>query len=517
MDVARFRLMLSLAVPLWVVSAGMDWAAVTYVAPGNIRDLLIPRAVRAGVECLVLLWLARTTPSRRGFTIAQYVAFVLPAACVAWSALVYRGITSPYAHAIISVLALCGLSCPRPVARALPLLLAQALIYPLVLLGGSLFLPALAAQLGDPLQYATFIEDCASQLVAVTLVAAGGHVWWNTRRELLVERQMMQYQLIGRLGEGAMGEVWRAWHPGLGQYVAMKILKRSGDQRYVSRFEQEILATATLSHPNTVRVYDCGVTAEGLWYYTMELLQGETLRALISREGPQPFERAAYLTEQAARALAEAHARGMVHRDVKPENILVATHGGELDFVKVLDFGIARIADATRHVTGAGARLGTPSFMSPEQAAGRPVDLRTDVYALGAVLYFMLTGQPPFDGATPQAILQLQAQGPARPPSALRADLPLSLDHVVTWCLQPDPDARPAHGGIVAEALRATGLPQCWVPGTPVSDDHPPMTVSARVGAAVTWPAATWPANTGPLDDPTHPTFPGRRPDPGRG
>ncbi|HLT40064.1 MAG TPA: serine/threonine-protein kinase, partial [Enhygromyxa sp.] len=307
------------------------------------------------------------------------------------------------------------------------------------------------------------------QAVTIAFVVTGSQLVWRLRRALYRARRVGRYELLRPLGRGAMGEVWAAWHQGLRQEVALKILTLDrADSSAVERFEREVTATTALRHPNTVRVYDFGLTPEGLWYYAMELLEGETAAGLVAREGPLPIVRALHLVGQAARALREAHERGVVHRDIKPENLFVSAPAGERDFVRVLDFGVATIAaeaaqldrgptepvslarksEAAGTEPGFGAveperAVGTPLYISPEAASGRPTDARSDIYGLGGVLYFMLTGRPPFIERSTPALLRAHVEQPPMPPSALlSSSLPDYVDKLVMRCLEKDPDER---------------------------------------------------------------------------
>ncbi|HTJ80995.1 MAG TPA: serine/threonine-protein kinase, partial [Polyangiaceae bacterium] len=245
----------------------------------------------------------------------------------------------------------------------------------------------------------------------------------------------------------------------------LKILRDAGP-RAAARFEREVQALAELEHPNTVRVFDYGVTDDGLLYYAMELLTGVDLATLVRRAGPLSPARAVHMVLAASRALAEAHDKGMVHRDIKPENLFVASAGGELDFVKVLDFGIVRLEeDGAEALTQDGHLAGTPTFMAPEVGRGAEADARSDVYALGAVLYFLLTGRPPFEGRGTAAMLSAHQTEPVMPPS-LRMDAPLAKDveELALRCLAKAPAERPKDAGELAELLGATSLAGAWDP-----------------------------------------------------
>jgi serine/threonine protein kinase len=239
--------------------------------------------------------------------------------------------------------------------------------------------------------------------------------------------------------------------------VALKILRpEAGTQAAaVARFEREIMATAALSHPNTVRIFDHGVTDDGLWYYAMELLSGVDLYELVAAEGPLSPGRAIHLARQAAGALAEAHRRGIIHRDLKPENLFVAELGGEQDFVKVLDFGIVRTTRSDEErLTGTGWVAGTPAYVSPEVAAGGDAGPPADVYGLGGVLYFALTASPPFEGENSATLLRLHVSTMPESPSMRRGQLlPPKLEQTVLRCLAKRPEDRFADAGELARAL----------------------------------------------------------------
>ena len=207
---------------------------------------------------------------------------------------------------------------------------------------------------------------------------------------------------------------------------------------------------------NTVRVFDYGVTEDGIWYYAMELLEGQTLFELVRSSERLDVSRALHIAHQATRALAEAHSQGIVHRDVKPENVFVTQAGGEPDFVKVLDFGIAKLSHEAANVslTRTGAIFGTPTYMSPEAANGRPMDPRSDVYGMGAVIYCMLAGHPPFQSANATELLLAHVN---TPPQSLR-DIPgleisPEVDALVLRCLAKNPENRFSDAGQLAQAI----------------------------------------------------------------
>jgi serine/threonine-protein kinase len=297
-------------------------------------------------------------------------------------------------------------------------------------------------------------------------------------RKLREAREVGNYQLIKRLGRGGMGEVWLARHRLLARPAAVKLISpetlgaNSGSEaaRTLRRFEQEAQATSALSSEHTIRLFDFGSTEEGSFYYVMELLDGRNLESLVHEFGPCPADRALYLLRQVCRSLAEAHVKGLVHRDVKPANIFVCRIGLDYDFVKVLDFGLVQIlerdvAEAVTQLTGATNRVeGTPGYMAPEIILQRSVDGRADVYAVGCVAYFILTGQEVFQSGTRkrmETLIDHVHAAPVRPSERSALPIPPSVDALVLSCLQKDPNDRPQDA---TEVLKR--IDDCHVTGT---------------------------------------------------
>ncbi len=275
----------------------------------------------------------------------------------------------------------------------------------------------------------------------------GAHTISWLRREVAEARRLGQYHLRRRLGSGGMGEVYLAEHLLLKRPCAVKLIRPGDatDPRALERFEREVRLTAALSHPNIVEIYDYGRAEDGMYYYVMEYLNGLSLAELVERHGPLPPGRAVYLLRRVCGALGEAHAAGLIHRDIKPSNIFAARRGGLGDVAKLLDFGLVRPAarSDTAHLSREGQVLGTPLYMSPEQASGgRELDGRSDIYSLGAVAYFLLTGRPPFEGEGGIAVMIAHARDPVVPPSQVRAGIPDDLERVVLRCLAKDPAER---------------------------------------------------------------------------
>ena len=270
------------------------------------------------------------------------------------------------------------------------------------------------------------------------------------RRAFEAERRaerIGQYALKRKLGEGGMGEVWLAEHGLLKRSCAIKFIRPdlAAHAATVARFAREVQAVTGLTHTNTVRVYDYGRAEDGSFYYVMEYLDGPTLEELVRQAGPLPPGRVIYLLRQLCGSLAEAHSAGLVHRDLKPGNVIVTALGGQWDVVKLLDFGLVQdlSADADARLTRTGTVLGTPAYMSPEQAAGESaVDVRGDVYGLGAVAFFALTGRPPFQGKTLGQLLAAHRFDAPPPLTDLRPDVPADLAAIVARCLTKAPGDR---------------------------------------------------------------------------
>jgi serine/threonine-protein kinase len=324
------------------------------------------------------------------------------------------------------------------------------------------------------LEFATFprvTEDVIQMTLAAALTIYGTHVINTLRSEAFVARQLNQYRLGQRIGEGGMGEVYLAEHRLLKRPCALKLIRpdSASDPDALGRFEREVRATARLSHPNTVEIYDYGQTGEGIFFYVMELLRGLSLEELVTRHGPMPPGRAIYLVRQVCGALAEAHAAGLIHRDVKPANILACTSGARHDVAKLLDFGLVKwlepdaslgpVADSSprRRIRG------TPLYMAPEQIIGSTsLDHRCDLYSLGGVAYTLLAGRPPFLGNDSGQVMIAHVRDPVPPLRLLRPEIPEDLEQVVLRCLAKSPDARYQTGEELADALGACGSAAEW-------------------------------------------------------
>ncbi|HEY6476552.1 MAG TPA: serine/threonine-protein kinase, partial [Polyangia bacterium] len=259
-----------------------------------------------------------------------------------------------------------------------------------------------------------------------------------------------RYRVVARLGAGGMGVVYRVEHLHLGKTAAMKVLAPEGAARpeMVRRFRNEAQAVSSLDHPNIVQTFDFG-QADGALYLVMEYINGEDLSALIRREGPWTFARAARLFVQVCSGLVDAHEMGIVHRDLKPENLMVVRRRDGAEHVKVLDFGLAKLREratdpAAAALSSGGQVIGTPYYMAPEQVRGEPLDARADLYSVGATLYRVLTGVPPFDAPSPMSVLAKHLTDEVIPPRTRAPDraLPPEADRIVLRAMAKAPADR---------------------------------------------------------------------------
>jgi hypothetical protein len=325
-------------------------------------------------------------------------------------------------------------------------------------------------QVGD-MAYPATVASAFIWGIAVAMAAGFSQTIYGLRKAVSEVQKLGQYTLEKKIGEGGMGVVYRASHAMLRRPTAVKLLlpDRAGKDA-LTRFEREVQRTAMLTHPNTVTVFDYGRTTDGVFYYAMELLEGASLEEIVEVDGPQPAERVLHLLEQVAASLAEAHDAGLIHRDVKPGNILVVDRGGISDLVKVVDFGLVKDVGSVGSVasgpalTMADAITGTPLYIAPETlSAPETVDARADLYALGAVGYWLLTGTHVFDGRSMVEVCAHHLHSVPDPPSLrLDAPVPADLEALLLACLAKKPDARPASAHILRERLRACAGAGSW-------------------------------------------------------
>ncbi|MEM6957457.1 MAG: serine/threonine-protein kinase, partial [Myxococcota bacterium] len=338
------------------------------------------------------------------------------------------------------IIVLFPLLAPSPPRRMLAASVASALTVPL---------GAVMAALEIRGDYNPIVPVLVSlnPMLCVIFAYLGARMLYRLSAEAERGRRMGSYELLERLGMGGMGEVWRARHGLLSRPAAVKLIRPvaadgSVHETSLARFEREAQATAALRSPHTVEVYDFGRSDDGAFYYVMELLVGADLQQLVEAHGALPPGRVVFMLRQVCHSLAEAHRRGLVHRDIKPANLLACRYGDDDDFIKVLDFGLVRESRSARNdgLTQENAIVGTPAYLSPEAISGATLDARADLYALGCVAYWMLSGRPVFEAEGLVQVAAKHLETVPEPPSAkLGEPLPESLEAAVMKCLEKDP------------------------------------------------------------------------------
>lgn len=354
---------------------------------------------------------------------------------------------------------------------------------------------ALMSLLAIALLQATGVVVATADNYAATIIHSGfailfaylaAGVIYRLGREVAKAREMGSYQLGDLLGRGGMGEVYRATHRMLARPAAIKLIRPemlrsdpTGQQMAITRFRREAEAAASLRSPHSVELYDFGVTPDNTFYCVMELLDGTDLETLVRQKGPLPPARVIYLLRQVCESLEEAHAMGLVHRDIKPANIHLGRLGRRHDFVKVLDFGLVKSIDANKSqdsmATAQGNVAGTPSYMAPEVAMGESFDGKADIYAVGCVGYFLLTGRQVFEAANPMAmIVRHMRDVPEAPSQYSELNIPAALDQLILSCLAKHPAERPSAielsqslGTVVTEGWGEPEAQQWWTTHRP--------------------------------------------------
>ena len=419
------------------------------------------------VASLALWWIAGRdrVPATRLHTIGlvyQVVICFVISVSVYWQWYVEHGNLPPITW-VPTVIVLFPLVMPGPPRRMLAAAVVAALTSPL-----GLYLLGRWGKVqpsGDD-----YFRSIIGPALAVGFAYWGARVIYRLGREVAAARELGSYRLVERLGQGGMGEVWRADHRMLARPAAIKLIRPSAggispDMQH--RFEQEAQAIARLRSPHTVELFDFGVAENGAFYYVMELLDGLDAEALVRRFGPIPPGRAIHLVRQVCHSLTEAQACGLVHRDIKPANVFLCRYGQDFDFVKVLDFGLVKALDGRGEgragLTAENMVQGTPAFIAPEQALGDPVDGRADIYATGCVAYWLLTGEYVFTADTPLGIVLNHINTAPIAPSARAAQtIPSALDSLILSCLAKDPSARPQTARELSGRLAEIGDADPW-------------------------------------------------------
>src|SRR6266850_775437 len=422
--------------------------------------------------CLLLLVvaIARPIPDRYVLLIALVVQVLLAATismAVTWAGFIRTGHVSGLTW-VVPIIFLFPLLVPVAPRTTLLVSVLCALTMP-----GSLWL--LAARGAIEASASDYWQALSTGGVAVAIATIAARTVRGAQQQAAAARSVGSYELQQRLGLGGMGEVWKARHLLLARPAAVKLilpetLRGPMEERdeVVKRFMREAQVTASLRSPHTVELFDFGVAADGAFYYAMELLEGMNLEHFVYQFGAIEPRRAVHWLKQACHSLGEAHARALVHRDIKPGNLFICRYGRDADFVKVLDFGLTRAVASSREatLTAPGTQMGTPGYMPPEQVYGLTVDQRTDLYALGCVGYWLLAGEKPFESDNAGELLRQHAQG-IPPPLSSKAQqaVPAQIEAVVMGCLSKDPERRPQSADQLCEALDTAVDGNVWSAG----------------------------------------------------
>jgi serine/threonine-protein kinase len=430
-----------------------------------------------------VLW-SRRPLSRQSLRVLELTIFGLIAAFFAWlqvntyhdgavlraivpgqEAIAFRLIGSVVALRWFLLIVLYGVFIPNTWQRCTAVVGCLAVLPVVLMVAGSLLDPATGTHV-----FAGLPETVILMATAVAIAVFGSYKIRQLHQKAHEAQQLGQYRLKQVLGFGGMGAVYLAEHVMLRRPCAIKLIRpdQAGDPRTLLRFEREVQATATLTHWNTIEIFDYGHAEDGTFYYVMEYLPGMNLEDLVEGHGPLPPERAVHLMRQVCQALHEAHGIGLIHRDIKPANIFASERGKVYDVAKLLDFGLVKgfgpTGDGTK-LTQEGSFARSPAFMSPEQAAGQAqIDARSDIYNVGAVAYFLITGELLFDRDSALQMLHAHAYEPLVPTQEFQKTVPADLQRVILHCLEKDPNRRYQDALSLDKALAACACAGRWTP-----------------------------------------------------
>jgi hypothetical protein len=446
--------------PLLALADLLSEGELRRVAPGPF-DIFHVLGTSMGV--VIFLALGRVQLSRRALTVTDFALSLW--FCAAWTGMTFSA-SSEATVGYFSLLAYSNTLVARAglVVSHYRRTLAVTAACGVVILSGGLYfhirqgMPT-AELTAVGILYATwtFTTVCVATVVSVVI--------FGLRREAERARQLGQYRLEEKIGEGGMGRVYRARHALLRRPTAVKLLSAGAvSEQQRKRFGREAQATSMLSHPNTIALYDFGVTPLGEFYYAMEYVDGPTLQQLVEWFGPMDAGRAVHVTAGVAGALGEAHAVGLLHRDVKPANVLVVNTPGAHDKPKLCDFGLVKEIDgAAASETQEASLTGTPEYMAPESIQNQRADPRSDIYALGAVVYFLVCGRPVFTGHSTVEVCAKHLREKPTPPSRYLL-VPQDLESLILACLEKNPTDRPVDAGELQHRLLDCEAAQSWSP-----------------------------------------------------
>jgi eukaryotic-like serine/threonine-protein kinase len=433
----------------------------------------------AGLVLLMSVWLLCRRGRFQLLALERLDAISLIGASTAWAFFIEPPLVESIHGAVVSVaMTVLARSIMVPSKGPRTLRLTTLAVLPVTAsmwLSLDAFEAAIPAASGPSAVTMTAVFQTLLVIALIWMATITSRTLYDLRRSVREANELGPYALEEKLGAGGMGEVWRARHRLLIRPAAVKIIRpeflastHADPDLVLRRFEREARATAALRSPHTVQLYDFGETEDGTLFYVMELLVGIDLESLVSRFGPIPAERAIHILNQVCHSLDEAHRNGLTHRDIKPANIFVSGIGTELDFVKVLDFGLVRLRsvqpESVATVTAEAGVACTPAYAAPEIARGEPTyDHRVDIYAVGCVAYWLLTGQQVFTANSSMQMLIDHASTPP-PPLHARTELPIppELEELIMECLEKNPGRRPAGADVLARRFSACRVPEPW-------------------------------------------------------
>jgi serine/threonine protein kinase len=446
------------------------------VATNTVRTLI---AHVMGLILLTAVWLLCRWGRFPLVALERLDAMSLIGACTAWAFLIEPPLVESIHGAVVSVAMTVlarSIMVPSKAGRTLRLTtLAVLPLMALMWLSLGAFQPAGAAIPGPSAVTVTAVFQTLLAIAVIWMATITSRTLYDLRRSVREANELGQYALEEKLGAGGMGEVWRARHRLLVRTAAIKLIRpellastHTDPQLVLRRFEREALATAALRSPHTVQLYDFGEAEDGTLFYVMELLVGIDLESLVSRFGPIPAERAVHILKQVCHSLDEAHQNGLTHRDIKPANIFVSSAGTELDFVKVLDFGLVQLrsvrAGDSGNLTTEATVACTPAYAAPEIARGEAsYDHRVDIYAIGCVGYWLVTGKRVFEATSlMQMLFDHASTPPPRPQTRTELPIPPDFEQLIMDCLEKDPARRPVAASVLAQRLSTCQVPEPW-------------------------------------------------------
>ncbi len=387
-------------------------------------------------------------------------------------AIVETGDHFPGIEGILLALVLHGVLVPTRLTFAIALGLIGVLSFPLFQTIGYFYFETVRSH-WDQLKPSTFPFLVTLNTLSISIFAFLGilssKIFYGLSKQAELGKRLGNYEIDRELTAGGMGVVFAARHRLLKRKTAIKVLRKEqiGGEDVLRRFEREVELAASLTHPNSISIFDFGTTSNGTFYYVMELLEGLDLNELIHQHGPIPTSRAIHLLLQVCGSLSEAHTKGIVHRDIKPANIFLTIRGGLYDFVKVIDFGLAKKTDHVGkddlRLTKTGQLFGTPAYLAPEGAYGSDqLDHRSDIYSLGAVAYWLMTGKPVFEGEVMKVIMDHVSCEPVPPSKVSELEVPQEMDKIILKCLAKKKEDRFSSILELAQKLTELGVTYTW-------------------------------------------------------